>query len=484
MTLPGVDFSETDGGLGVLPPSSGRLLAFIGPATLGTKNQPMTFARVKDLVGTLGAGPVVEAAAHTIDVTGKAVCVVRSDDSAGSVSAITAVKTGTSVVTVHASPTPNDDYELVLKVVKGGTQGVAGITYQLSYDNGRTFTTETPLGTGTSVSFPNAGGVSFDIGAGSLIAGDLFSARSVAPAADASDLGDSLAALKTTAINWEQAIPVSPLDASSVDALELAFAGLRPGKRCSWIGGARIPTIGESESTYAAALTTALGAKSTKTGAICAGSAKTSSGVSARSYKRSSLFTVAARQAWIAPHVDAADPNLGALPGVSLADALGNPDDHDESLFPGLDDARFITLRTWDGDGLEGVYITQPRLFSPADSDFQIIPHRRVANVAYAALNSFFVRRCNHPILVDKTTGVIAPTEASEIEKGARNAMAAVLLADPMASAVFFTLSRTDNVISTRRITGTARVVPLGYPTQFSIDFGYFNPAMQLAAAA
>src|ERR1700755_2275547 len=127
MTLPGVDFTETDGGLGVLPPSSGRLLAYIGPATSGTKDQPMTFARVKDLVSTLGAGPVVEAAAHAIDVTGKPVCVVRSDDSAGSVGAITSVKTGTSAVTVHASPTPNDDYELVLKVGKGGTQGAAGV---------------------------------------------------------------------------------------------------------------------------------------------------------------------------------------------------------------------------------------------------------------------------------------------------------------------------------------------------------------------
>lgn len=482
MTLPGVDFTETDGGLGVLPPSAGRLVAFIGSATSGTKNQPATFARVKDLVATFTAGPVVEAAAHAISVTGKPVCVVRSDDSAGSVGSLTSVKTGTSTVTVHASPTPNDDYELVLKIIAGGTQGVAGITYQLSYDNGRTWSATTALGSATSVTFPGAGGVTFDIGAGTLVAGDTFSARSVAPAGDSTALTASLAALLVSAINWECVCVVSPLDSASVDALETAFAGLRASKRGYWLGGAPMPTDSQSEATYLSAEVTALGAKSTKTGGICAGSAKTTSGVTGRSYRRSPLFTVAARQAGIAPHVDAADPNLGALPGITLTDANGNPEDHDEALFPGLDDARFITLRSIDG--IPGTFITQPRLFAPSGSDFQIIPHRRVANVAYEALYQYFVMRCNHPILVDKTTGFIAQQEATEIERGARNAMAAALLADPMASSVQFSLSRTDNVLSTRRLTGVARVVPLAYPTAFSIDFGYVNPAMQLAAAA
>jgi hypothetical protein len=442
----------------------------------------MTFARVKDLVATFTAGPLVEAAAHTLSVTGKPVCVVRSDDAAGSVGAITAVKTGTSVVTVHASPTPNDDYELALKVINGGTQGVAGITYQLSYDNGRTWTSTTPLGTATSVAFPGAGGVTFDIGTGSLVAGDLFTARTVAPAGDSGDLGDALAALKVTAINWEQAVPLMPLDAACVDALELAFAGMRQGRRCNWIGAFRTPNAAESEASYLTAAVTALGAKSSKTGGICAGSAKISSGVTGRSYRRSILYTVAARQASIAPHVDGADPNLGSLPGVSLTDVNGNPDDHDEALYPGLDDARFITLRSIDG--YDGTYITLPRLFSPAGSDYQIIPHRRVANVAYAALYAYFVRRINHPILVDKVTGFIAQQEATEIERGARNSMASAMLAEPMASSVQFVLSRTDNVLSTKRITGVARVVPLAYPEGFSIDFGYVNPAMQLAAAA
>src|SRR5215204_561551 len=143
MTQPAVTITESDGSLGVLPPSSGKLYALVGCSSSGAVATPSTYARVKDVVTAFVSGPLVEAACHYIDRYAKPVLIVRAAAAAASwsVAAVvtlnaagTAVATGTSVVAVQASPTPDDDYEIVLKIVVGGTRGTAGITYQLSLD--------------------------------------------------------------------------------------------------------------------------------------------------------------------------------------------------------------------------------------------------------------------------------------------------------------------------------------------------------------
>lgn len=484
MSQPAVTITELDGALGVLPPSEGRLLAVVGPAAAGTSNIPATFARVRDLITNYTSGPAVEAAAHFIDVYGKPVLFVKSDAStSGSVTAVTSVGLGgTSVVTIASSPTPNDDAELIFKVIAGGTIGVAGITYQLSYDGGRNYGPVTALGTATSLAVPGLGGVSFAFAAGTLIAGATFSARTTAATATSSDLGLALDALAASSVQWETCHIATPLTATLFDTIETKFAGLfAAGKYRGWIGNARMPTPAESEATYLAAVNTIFSAKATKYGSIYAGACKLSSAVNGRKYKRPVSFPTAAREQSVSEEIDIADVNLGSLPGVSIRDDNGNADEHDESLNPGLDDARFAVLRTWDG--LAGVYVNRPRLFSADGSDFQLMPHRRVLNLAHAALRSYFIRRLNKPIRVSKTTGRILESEALEIESGAIAAMSSVLLAKPKASAVQFTLSRIDNVLSTKTLTGTARVVPLAYPEFINLDVGFFNPALQIQAA-
>jgi hypothetical protein len=79
---------------------------------------------------------------------------------------------------------------------------------------------------------------------------------------------------------------------------------------------------------------------------------------------------------------------------------------------------------------------------------------------------------------------LILETEALEIEAGANVQLRSVLLAKPKASDVVFVLSRTDNLLSTRTLTGDVRVVPLAYPETIQISVGFFNPALQLRTAA
>jgi hypothetical protein len=479
MTQPSVTITELDGALGVLPPSAGRLFAVIGGASQGPTNTPATYARARDLAADFGSGPGVEAAAAYIDRWARPVVFVRpaiADD--GSSSAVTHTGTGTSVGTVDVASAPLDSYELVVSFVVGGTRGTAGATYQVSLDGGRNFGPVTALGTATAIV---AGGVTLDLAAGTFIAGDKYAVTTGEPAATGAEVSAAVQALANSLVQWEQVHIAAAIDTTIFDAIEVKFAAMASGgKYRSWIGSVRVPNAGESEATYRGALETAWASKASVFGALCAGACKIVSGVSGRSYRRPVGFAFATLQGGVSEEANVADVTVGNMTGVSIRDANGNADEHDESINPGLDDLRFVTLRTWDEQ--QGVYANRPRLFCPNGSDFDIVPNRRVMNLAHAALRLYFLRRLSKPVSVNASTGFILEPEALEIEAGARQSMASVLLAKPKASAVSFTLSRTDNILSTKTLTGDARIIPLAYPEHIQLEVGFFNPALQVTA--
>lgn len=477
---PNVTITELDGAIGVQPASAGKMLAMVGVSSSGALT-PAAFARTKDVISTYGYGPLVEAACAYIERYNKPVLICRTGNTvAGDEGTLDETVAGTSVPTLDTTA-PNDDYEGVLTVVTGGTLGVAGIIIKWSLDGGRTFSPNTALGTALTFVFPNSGGVNIDFAAGTLVAGDTMSFRTVAPCWNATELGTALDSLKNSAQLWRMVMIVGPIDATAFDAIEAKMAGMAAiGKYIAWMGNTRVPNIAESEATYLTAMNTIFSAKSTTYGMLFFGAAKVTSAVSSRKYKRPAMFSAGLLQASVSDEVNIADPNLGALTAISIRDSNGNPDEHDESINPGADDARFCALRTWDG--LQGVYVNRPRLFSADGSDFQLMPHRLIMNLAHEALRSYFIRRLNHPILVNTSTGFILESEALEIERGATLAMESALLAKPKASGVSFVLSRTDNVLSTKELHGQARVIPLAYPETITLDLGFVNPALQVQA--
>jgi hypothetical protein len=388
---------------------------------------------------------------------------------------------GTSVITVGGSSDPVDDMDIYFRVVAGGTIGVAGITFQTSLDGGNTWGTVTALGTANALDITGSG-VSLAFAAGTLVAGDLATVRTSAPAPNAAEVTAGLEALRLSTVAWELVLIASPIDATIFDAVEAKFATLHTGgKYRGWIGNARFPNAGESEAAYLSSVGTAFAAKATTHGEVCGADCDLISSVSGRKYRRPPSFIVAALTASVSEEINIADPNLGPLVGCSIRDVNGNPLRHDESINPGLDDARFTVLRTHDG--LQGVYVNRPLLMSAAGSDYRLMPHRRVLNLGEDALRIYFLRRLNSPVLVSKTTGFILEQEALEIEAGANALLRAALLAKPKASDATFVLSRTDVLLSTSTLTGDMRIVPLSYPEQISLNVGFVNPALVIRAA-
>jgi hypothetical protein len=484
MTLPQVTITELDGALGVLPPSAGRLTVFLGCCSAGPFNTPATFARTQDLQANFDRGPNVEAAAFYIVNTGRPVVFIRAavGSTAPSVGAVTMVGTGTSVITVSPDVgEPADDYQYRLRVVNGGTVGTAGITVQGSRDGGYTWTPVVPLGTLTEIT--TVTGVTFHIGPGTMVAGDVYSAEGTGPVYDSTTLLAALNALAVSSIAWEQLVLTGPIIGSLVATIDTAINGLRAhGRYRSWIGCYRMPNAGESESAYQLAFNASFGSATSIVGGVTAGATRLVSVLDGRLPRRPLLFGFMALQGNVSEEINVADVNLGPIPGAFISDGNGNPLEHDESLNPGLDDNRAITARSWDG--YPGVYVTRPRLLSGPTSDFQIIPYRRVMNLAEDALRMYFIRRLNRPVRVDTSTGFILEADAVEIEAGATETLRAALLAKPKASGVQFVLSRVDNVLATKTLTGRARVIPLAYPEFIEIEVGFYNPALATPAAA
>lgn len=481
--LPSVVINEQDGALGVQP-SGASYFAIVGVSDSGPIATPAAFSRTQDVIANYGAGPLVEAACYYINAYNRPVLLSRAT---GSVTAtestidVTGV-TGTSVVTAGADTTANDDYEVGFRVITGGTVGTTGITYVTTLDGFRSLSAVTALGTANTITVPGSGGVGFALAAGTLVAGDSAKYRTIAPNWSASDLTAAITALKVGTSPWDVLSVVGPIDATAFASIATAFAGM-PEK--AWIGHTRIPNVGETESAYKTALDGIFSSLATTVGMLCAGSAKISSAVSGRLYKRPISFAVAPLAATVSHEIDISAIDVGNLPGVVIKDANGNPDEHDEAVNPGLDDSRFTVLRTWDGE--QGVYVCNSRIFSSSGSDFQWFQHRRVINLLKRSTRIYFQRRLSQPIKVDGKTGFILESEAVAMEAACNAIIRGVIMAKPMASAgafgpfSFIRVDRTTNLLSGSDLLIQEGLVPLFYPKRIVVNTGFSNPAVQAA---
>jgi len=301
---------------------------------------------------------------------------------------------------------------------------------------------------------------------GTLVAGDVFTVLTTAPQGDAEDLAEALEALRLHTGAWTLLEVYGALGSSDLSALDAKLEAMATGgknRRC--VAHVRLPDAGETEAAYLASVDGVFSSSASPRTVLCAGAANIDSSIGKRRrYRRPPSLAVAPLLCSVGEEVDIAELAY-RLPGVFIKDTNGNPDEHDERQSPGLDDARFTTLRSWEGR--TGVYVNNPRLFSEAGSDFLYAQHGRVIDVACT-----IVREELEPILSKgfraKTdgTGRINPEDALAIEGKVNGRLVRELVGTRKTSSAAFTLSRTDNVLTTGEITWQTRVVPLIYIKQ------------------
>lgn len=485
MGLPNVTQSEQDHGLGVQATQTGKTCAVLGCTSSGTADTPQRFATIKALRTAYGDGPAVEAAALILNEGRQVLFCKLPSSTAGTVGTIidTGV-TGSSVIT--ADGTPIDTYAIKFVVVTGGTIGTAGIVFKVSLDGGRTYGPDIALGTATSYAVPHtldgvASGVTLHFAAGTLVAGDVSTVPTVEPKWTSGDIATGMAALVASAQSWDFALLVGKASASEAGSWDTALVTTKTAhKNASGICSARPQTVGESESTWMAAIIADFASFVSTRAPVGAGELALTSPISGRQQLRPVAWAAARRCATQNLGQDIAEVASGPIEGGNLHDASGNLVGHDEQVTPGLEAARFITARSIPG--LIGAYLGDSLLMSSVGSDFKYWQLREVMDKAARISYANLVLKLSAAVELNRTTGFILEREAVSIESSVSQALRDALVPGAVTDART-TLSRTDNVLSTGTVTTSTRIIPRGYIKAIVEDLAFENPALKAKAA-
>ena len=315
---------------------------------------------------------------------------VAAVDVDGSFGAFRKTGTGVTVMSAHTGSKPRGTYEVAILCVAGGTIGVSGVTIKWSLDGGRTYSRTTSLGTATTFTIPNSG-VQVDFTAATIVAGDLFEVRTLAPTPGATDVDNAFAALAASSTDVGIVVCEFPCDAAMAAHITTGLnTMLAAGKRCTAIIRTRIPDAetSETDATWTADIIADYDGFEDSRINVRAAYGLITDAATTRQYLRSDLAQWAADVCRVSisdmPNVpaDQAEANF------TLVDADGVTIGHDEGVrgaATGLSDEgqgnRFSSvMRLPDSARRESVFATVPWVMYAADERITNLPTRRVVN--------------------------------------------------------------------------------------------------------
>lgn len=494
-----VNITVLDGGGSIVVPGSNVQLV-IGCCSGGTANQVFATTQIASLVSSNGYGPGVEAAALSLAAGGVVAFIKATQNAAGTSTAVTFTGTGSSVITVTLDGTVGafDDYNVVFTCVNGGTRGTTGITFTISLDAGRTTGPVIALGTATTYAIPNTG-ITLNFAAGTLVAGDFAKFTTTAPSWNTAGIQSALNAFASSAyasagvgtmhvvggsVSTSGAFRgAAGADATAIegflDTLVTQFSynrlilSARDSLAPTAFGGS-----GETDATWTGVITADYAAVSAKRICACGGYYNTQSQISNPAaglprYRRPLAWSLAARQVTIPPQRHAGRVRDGALSFIAV-DPVNDPKDgfnyHDDFLSPTLDIARFTSAR--QRKGLPGYFITNPKLMSPAGSDFDILPKGLVMDVACTVTHQIGQQSINDDLRTT-STGTLYPPDAIAIQSGLNSGLFNAMTAKSMCSAVGAVVDQTNNVQQTSNVNIAVTVQGKAYVLQETVTIGF-----------
>lgn len=438
----------------------------VNTAANGTWKVDVLSSTTFSLIGSIGVG--VGGATGTVQATGVNV--------GGS--------TGTSKPTL--SGTPIDDLRFRWKWLIGGTRGTSGATFKYSTDGGSTYSATLSIGTATSYTIPRTG-ITINFGVGTWVAADEYRWNTTGPIWDDAGVTSCIDSLAAATQKFRLIHLVGDLGSSSAVTFAAKLEELATAYRyVGLLGHARDFQAADSdEDGWIDALAADYASFSSPRVSVAAGHYRVSSPIDGNKYRRPLSFVAAARLMGRPIQEHAGRVRTGALTGMSqpsAAEVVSKDLEalvyHDSRNSSGLKAARFMTART--RIGRPGWFVDKPAMMSSPSSDFQLWPHRSVIDKACDIAYEVLVDVLNDDLQVDATTGHIVDKEAAGIESRLRSAYRDGLLAKRAASGVTGTISRDDNILTTKTLTAKIRVVPKGYVEGIDASVGFTNPDLTL----
>ncbi len=481
MSTPNVTISKNVFTTGQAPASTTGILAIVACASGGTDavNTPGGFARTDLAVTAHGYGPLTDFGAYDIDVANQPVLLERGAAGfAGAYGTITkSFASGTTTCVANASA-PYDGYDVEVNFLTAGIIGVTGITYTTSQDGGESVSGALALGVATTLSIANTG-VAFDL-TGPISAGDSFQCYTTRPMLGNTEVTAALTALGTTRLPYEGVLIDCSAGSSTVGLIDTILSGWEArGVFKFFLINSRFKTepaaTGETESAYAASLSGLFGTQTSVRGCVGADGARVASPITGWSLKRPTSLLLAARAMGIPIGEDPAYIARGALVNAQIADSNGNPQDHDEDLYPNLDALRLTSLRSFAPGGPQGVYFCNANSIQPSGGAYPYLQHIRIMNraceIAWFTLTTQLSRGVRKNPKKDPVSGAVTIFEpdAALIESIVNEALTQPLKGQ--VSSANFSISRTDDLNAVPCIvTGVLSIVALAYIKGFVIQ--------------
>jgi len=478
--IPDVDVRVTDGALGFVPTDAQTTTAKIGVATGGVPNTVYAFTEKETLRATLLGGPVVEAAADTLDDSGGTVLIVPVNPSVpGSAGPVS--HKGTGLATMSVTGAPKDATQVIVEILQPGVLSKA--SFRVSIDAGNNFSPETAMPLSGSYPLLDTGlTLVFSTVPGLFIAGDTYALNCTAPAYTATDAFAAFTALLADARRWKLVHVVGTPGGVDDTAKATASAALAAaiGSKMAEAGTAHryARALLEAPDVADAALVAAFLMFVDPRIAVAGGFIDHLSALSGRIFKRPAAWAVATRVAKIPISQDAAW--VGAPQGPLPASVRKLY--RDERKTPALDAARFITLRTIVGR--TGFYITNPWTMALATSDYALLQNGLVIDEACSASYDAMVEYLSATLTVDAKTGRIDEIDAVAAESKVFSRVGAAVLQPGHVSLLLVRINRTDNLLSTRKLRWKVRAIPHAYPKSIEVEIGFLNPALTVLPTA
>ncbi|MCL4514150.1 MAG: DUF2586 domain-containing protein [Firmicutes bacterium] len=463
--LPDVNITILDGGLGLLPPSLSGLHAKVGVSSAGNVGGIVSLSSPDQITPAFGTGPLVDALADSFMTGAQLVYAVRANgDIAGTVSAVTATKTGTGNMT--AAGPPLDSYEVIVEILDAGTLNEA--TFRYSLDGGDTYSPKITVpqtgsyvitGTGLTLTF-TADAVT---PANSFKVGDKYTFTAKAPGASVTSVNAALDVLLAAALEYEFIHVVGNSDAAMWAALSSKAATAEGNFRYIHIvAEARGPNAGETVDQWVTALETMSTSFASTRVSVVAGRPEISDMLTGRSVDRNGAGVLLGRVSKIPEQRSAGRVMDGSLPGIIRLNPVGI----NEAQILRLDNARYSTFRQYVG--LNGFYITNARMMAEVISDFRYTETRRVMDKACRLVRTAALRFAQAEATPEGLDALEAQLESP----------LNIMVADKQILQGRVVIPRDQDIISTPTLKAKVRIVPVPIMRWIEVEIGLENPLL------
>lgn len=490
-----ISIVDNGGAANIIVPAP-SVIAVAGVSSAGTANVPISTRSISTITSTFGYGPLSELCAVLI-AQGATVIATKLTQNAAGTATVPSGESGTSAVTTTLDGTVGafDTYQVQMNIVTGGTIGVAGITFQLSLDAGRTFGPVIALGTANTYAIPNTG-ITLNFGAGTIVVNDKIKFSTVEPTANLAGVQAWLSALAASPYaqsGWGNMICHGARVGTDISTLNGNLDTLATNylfERCMFNARDAVTPVawggaGETDAVWMASLQGDFAATSAKRCLVAAGFYNMPSGIATDRagtprYRRPLSWAIAARKVTKDVQVLSSRVKDGPLASI-VVDPTNDPSDgfvyHDERVNPGLDASWFASAWTRLGQG-QGFFVRSENLaiMASPSSDFTLLALGACFDIFCSTLVQYFTANIDETVRTN-ANGTIYENDAQQLEKSATAAVANAMSGAYQPANTSIVIDRTYNVKTNSKIKVSGTFGALAYVREFDLTVQLQNPS-------